>query len=352
MSRLSVLSLVLSLCAAVPTQAQLFRAYLSVSGNDSNPCTLPAPCRLLPAALNAVASGGEIWMLDSGNFNTGGVEVAKSVSLVGAPGAAASLVGTASSYALNITAATHVTLRNLTIVNLPANPGEFGIRYHGSGSLDVLDCHISGFQGAAITLSTSGHLDVVIRRTVLHTNSTGILANTYIVDHGEGLQSIGRIDVTVEDSQLRGNWDFGVFAGRRTRVTIANSVMSGNGSGIAANGSAESPGVVRPTVVEVERSVITNNTVGLMASASTSGAILNLVVRGSTVSRNGKAVTMSEGPGATLTTIVDNNSIVNNDVAFEFLTAGPEVFTRGNNLIRMNATEIQGGGAYTPLAGT
>jgi len=50
-----------------PAHAQLFRAYLAIGGSDSNPGTLPAPCRLLPAALNAVADGGEVWMLDSAN---------------------------------------------------------------------------------------------------------------------------------------------------------------------------------------------------------------------------------------------------------------------------------------------
>ena len=59
-----------------------FRAYLSSSGSDSNPCTVQQPCRLLPAALAAVADGGEIWILDSANFNAGTVAVAKSVSIV------------------------------------------------------------------------------------------------------------------------------------------------------------------------------------------------------------------------------------------------------------------------------
>jgi hypothetical protein len=34
------------------------------------PVHAAAPCRLLPAALAAVASGGEVWMLDSANYNT------------------------------------------------------------------------------------------------------------------------------------------------------------------------------------------------------------------------------------------------------------------------------------------
>ena len=46
------------LLLSATAQAQLFRAYLAVAGNDANPCTVPAPCRLLPAALAAVADGG------------------------------------------------------------------------------------------------------------------------------------------------------------------------------------------------------------------------------------------------------------------------------------------------------
>ena len=45
--------------------AAVFRSYLSLNGADTNACTLPSPCRLLPAALAAVDPGGEIWMLDS-----------------------------------------------------------------------------------------------------------------------------------------------------------------------------------------------------------------------------------------------------------------------------------------------
>src|SRR4051794_14557867 len=71
----------------------IFRAYLSVNGNDMNACTLPAPCRLLPAALAAVDAGGEIWMLDSANFNTSLVSVTKSVTILAIPGQLGSLVG-------------------------------------------------------------------------------------------------------------------------------------------------------------------------------------------------------------------------------------------------------------------
>jgi hypothetical protein len=46
----------------------------------------------MPAALAAVADGGQIWMLDSANYNTSPVVIAKSVSILAVPGAVGSLV--------------------------------------------------------------------------------------------------------------------------------------------------------------------------------------------------------------------------------------------------------------------
>jgi len=95
-------------------QAQLFRAYVASYGNDGNPCTVTTPCRLLPAALNAVAPGGEIWMLDSANFNLGTVDIAKSVSILAVPGAVGSIVAVAGNPAITIqTSGVDVTLRNV-----------------------------------------------------------------------------------------------------------------------------------------------------------------------------------------------------------------------------------------------
>ena len=88
----ATLALSTTLFLSATAQAQLFRAYLASVGNDANPCTLAAPCRLLPAALTAVASGGEIWMLDSANYNSGTVTIGKSASILAVPGAVGSIV--------------------------------------------------------------------------------------------------------------------------------------------------------------------------------------------------------------------------------------------------------------------
>jgi hypothetical protein len=88
----STIAFLAALFLSASAHAQLFRAYLASDGNDANPCTLAQPCRLLPAALAAVASFGEIWMLDSANYNTATVTIGKSVSILAVPGAVGSVV--------------------------------------------------------------------------------------------------------------------------------------------------------------------------------------------------------------------------------------------------------------------
>jgi hypothetical protein len=75
----------------------------------------PAPCRLLPAALAVVNTGGEIWMLDSANYNTSTVFITKTVSILAVPGSVGSVraIGGA---AISITVPSVVALRNLVIV--------------------------------------------------------------------------------------------------------------------------------------------------------------------------------------------------------------------------------------------
>jgi hypothetical protein len=123
----TALACIATLLACTAAHAQLFRAYLDPSGNDANPCTLQQPCRLLPAALTAVASGGEIWLLDSANYNTATVNVAKSVTILAVPGAVGSVVAAGGVAIAIATADVHVALRNLVIVPLPGGGDTGGL---------------------------------------------------------------------------------------------------------------------------------------------------------------------------------------------------------------------------------
>jgi hypothetical protein len=140
-----------ALLLSVSANAQLFRAYLASDGNDTNACTLAAPCRLLPAALSAVASGGEIRMLDSANYNnsTTPVVITKSVSILAVPGAVGSVLAIGGP-AISITAGSlNVELRNLVIVPLTEGGATHGILMTGASTRTIEDSLIANQPGYA-----------------------------------------------------------------------------------------------------------------------------------------------------------------------------------------------------------
>lgn len=262
-----------ALLAPVLAEAQVFRAYLASTGNDANACSLAAPCRLLPAALNAVASGGEIWMLDSGNFNTSLVTISKSVNILAVPGAVASLVATLGNSALAITTpGIKVTLRNLVIAPVAGTSSFNGITANADMTLEVDHCLIGGMQGIGISFSA------------------GVLR--------------------VRDSIVRGNTGGGIFLASGARGVIARSTVAGNtGSGIFASNDS----VAVPTTLDVLDTLVEGNLQGVVAAPNVAGATVRASVRDSRIVRN-----------------------VANGIIAQALVAGPVVLTASNNLVHGN----------------
>jgi hypothetical protein len=173
-------------------QAQLFRAYVSSAGNDGSPCTLPQPCRLLPRALTVVADGGEIWMLDSANYNTAPVNIAKSVTILAVPGALGSVLATGGDAIVISTAAVKVALRNLVIVPQPGAGGANGINMSAGSSLTVDNCLVANLP------------------------AFGIVVNTAAV-------------VRITDSTIRDNAFHGMYLLGGARATVTRATISGKG---------------------------------------------------------------------------------------------------------------------------
>src|SRR5258706_7509409 len=151
----TLLAFLASVLLCSPAQAALFRAYLASDGSDANPCTLPAPCRLLPAALTAVADGGEIWMLDSANFNTGPVNVSKSVTMLAIPGAVGSILALGGDAFVINTGGVKVTLRHLVIVPFPGGGGTNGIHMTNGAGLTLEGCLIANLPQTGISVTTA-----------------------------------------------------------------------------------------------------------------------------------------------------------------------------------------------------
>jgi hypothetical protein len=277
----------------------LFRAYLASTGNDANLCTVNAPCRLLPAALAAVTDGGEVWMLDSANYNTSTVAIAKSVTILAVPGAVGSLVATGAGPAISVGGTgANVVLRNLVIVPLAGgSPGTWGAIVDAPNQLTLENTIVSGNVSGGV-LSQGGRLRIL---------------NSVIRDNqGDGVLASGGTAYIVS-SRIQGNAGVGaeMDAAPAPGVVgvVTDTVVSGNGSGLVTLGF--NPGDT--SRVSVTRSVFANNTgqgIGVFDESSGLPGDLVLSIGNSAITDNGTVGWNQGGAGAVLET--PQNNVIQN----------------------------------------
>jgi hypothetical protein len=319
-----------ALLAPLAAHAGLFRAYLSVSGNDANACTVVAPCRLLPAALAAVNDGGEIWMMDSANFNTAPVTIDKSVSILAVPGVIASMVASGGP-ALSISGAgIKVSLRNLLVVNFSA--GTSGIVFSEGSLLTVDGCEIHGLPNDGIAASAFNS-KVVVKNTVVRGNG------------GNGITVNESLKVQIENVHALGNGGSGIDLENSAHASVVDSMAAGNSFGIHVG--ADTNGST--TQAAIERSVLDNNSnAGIHLRSQATGTGVQVVSKRNTVVANGFAIDMNAVASSFVTLTLDRNTLAGSDLAIEAGGAGTlTAFTLGDNTI-FNTGGLDGI-ALTPL---
>ncbi len=332
MSRFNLLhgafAVVTTLVLSAPAHALAFRTYLASYGVDGPACSLPSPCRLLPAALAAVADGGEIWMLDSANYNTGPVNITKSVTVLAIPGALGSLVANGGDAISMTTAGVKVVLRNLVIVPLPGGGGTNGIAVQAATSLTVDGCLIANHANFGIIV-------------------TGLVSDVHVMDStirdnaDTGMWLLGGTQATITRSTITGNAGTGIFVlnnyATLSRVDIADSTLSANGNGLLAWSEAGGP-----LHLSIHGSRIVRNAMYGVSTKST-GAVVWVTVSGNIISNNGTGVRSLDAP----TRVVAFGNIVSgNGVGFE---RGTGVFeTSGHNTVQNNTTNTVG--VFTPVS--
>jgi hypothetical protein len=124
-------------------EAQVPRAFVSINGSDTNPCSAVQPCRSFNQALTVVEAGGEIVVQNSGGYSTG-FTITKSVT-IDAAGVNASVINTSDGDLCTINAGSsdRVVLRGISFHGASFNGN--GIRVLQVGSLYVEHCSISEF---------------------------------------------------------------------------------------------------------------------------------------------------------------------------------------------------------------
>ncbi len=313
----NILRIVGAVVAAVllagTAHAQLFRAYVSPTGSDANNCTLATPCRLLPAALTAVADGGEIWMLGSANYNTATVDIGKSVSILAVPGVVGSVVAAGGPAISIATAGVKVSLRNLVITPLPGAGGTDGIVMTSGSGLTIDRLLISGLAGNGVDVTTAARVriqDTTIQNVNQGTSQSGAAA-VYLSGGATG---------EISGTKILGNW-FGVevdgnSAGVTSSVTISDSILEGSQNSAVFPFSTVAGSTARAFIT---RSTVTNNNGGIVPQQNAGTAVAtvsNCTVQGNT---------------------------------FGYLNNGATLRTFGNNNVSDNVSDASGT-AVTPVA--
>ncbi len=262
-------------------------AYLSRTGSGSA-CTLASPCSSISSAVTAAGAGGEVVCLDKGNY--GGVIIPFSITIscgdglweapaagisIQTPAGAAAVViegFVADSLALSgsivsVTGQVAVHLRRVRIGNNGSANSGFAINFNPTGpaKLFVTDSVIdnfggSGISGAILVKPASGvTANVTIERTRIENNRFGIVA-----DGNSG----GIIRGVVRDSVIAGNVNNGITVSTTSSnvvLGVERSTISGNNFGLVATGG--NAGML------VRNSFILGNNTGL--SSSGGGALLS-----------------------------------------------------------------------------
>jgi hypothetical protein len=254
-----VLSFAAAAIAATPAYAAREHSFVASYGNDSNACSYLEPCATFQHALGQTVSGGEITAIDSDGF--GSLNITQSVTITGAPGAEANVPPVTGGSSIVIgNGGVNVTLRNLTING--EGVGYNGIEIDEAVSVTITNCVITNFYYASGNGNTGNGIfipsgDGAINLTV--TNST-------LSNNGQaGIAINPGIATTalINNVAVTGNTQYGIFDSEGTQgggftpptVAIANSLFSGNGTGIYISSFS--------MTTSIDSSVISGNGTGI-----------------------------------------------------------------------------------------
>src|SRR5579859_4818517 len=201
-----------------PAHAQASRTWVSGVGDDANPCSRTAPCKTFAGAISKTAAGGEIDALDPGGY--GALTITKAITIDGGGGQVASvLVSGTNGIVVQAGPSDVVILRNLRFNGI--GTGINGIRWLAGKALTVENCDIFGFTTNGIDIAKADGGKAFVHNTVVqNVGGAGISV----------VNSAINVSVDIDDSRFDLGGTFGVFAGSFSRITVTNSVVSGNSS--------------------------------------------------------------------------------------------------------------------------
>jgi hypothetical protein len=288
--------------ASVPSPSS--RTWVSAAlGNDANPCTRMSPCLTFAAALAQTMAGGEIDVLDPGDF--GPVTITKSVSIYGD---AVGVVGTipspgTSGIVVSAGAGDAINLRGLVFDGVNA-PGTSGVVFLSGARLHIENCVFLGFTTSGITFSPGtgsvATTQLVIQDSTILNNATGLLIRpTDGVAANAALRRLRVDSNTGEGLRIDGTGGFGAI-----NAALVDSTASLN----ASNGIDAVSGPGNATV-DIMRVVAASNGSAGIQSNQTSGGIASITASSTVI--YGNNVALEALGGASLLTY-SNNQVTGN----------------------------------------
>jgi len=296
---------------AVPAvaNAQASRTFVSGVGDDANPCSRTAPCKTFPGAISKTATGGEINCLDPAGYGT--LVIPKSITIKCRYTEGGILAaGAVNGITINAAATSTVVLEGLDINGLGS--AQDGIRIVQAKSVKVLDSEIYGFTRRGIDFEAANN------------GAKLLVADSHIFDNaGPGI-------LVAPPS------------GGNSTATVRNSLIAGNGCGIAATSHLADPafnftancgtqlaGVGGVAKVNAFDNVISDSDTTLGATGST-GVFAN-------------------GPNTSVR--IGNNVITGNNNGIRAIDPGAfgGIFTFGDNYAAGNITNGTPNGTITKL---
>jgi len=280
------------------TQAQATRTWVSGVGDDANPCSRTAPCKTFAGAISKTANNGEIDALDPGGF--GAVTITKSITIDGTHGAGFGSILAAGTNGVIINAAAIVVRLHSLSIN-GASTGINGVRILAASRVYVEDCLIDGFTNRAITDErTVAAGQLYVSDSFLRNNTQSHIA---IVPTGAGTISATIDNVTMEGSTS----NTGVAIVGAVKVTVRNSVATGNVHGFLAQGTGAEMNILNcisshntttginvtsPAIVRLADSTITNNPTSINAAGQ-----VQVSSNGNNIITGNTANNLPTGPG-------------------------------------------------------
>jgi hypothetical protein len=282
-------------------------------GSDSNPCTRMSPCLTFAAALVQTNAGGEIDVLDPGDF--GPVTITKAVSIADDGGVASGMTAPGTSgIVISAGANDTINLRGLSFDGVKAS-GTSGVVFLSGARLNISNCVFQGFTTSGMTLSPGAGSDtatrLVVQDTTILNNATGIL-----IRPTGGIAALATL--------------------RRLRID------SNTGEGLRVDGTGGS-GPINAALADSTASLNAGNGIDAVSGPGNTTVDIMRVVAAS----NGSAgIQSNQSSGGTASVTVGSSVLRANAIGIQ-ATGGAGLLSYGNNLVTGNASN----GSFTGTAG-